>query len=35
MITINQLAENLSHMFRFKEDIEKIVFNEEIVNDDV
>lgn len=35
MITINQLAENLSHMFRFKEDIQKIVFNEEIVNDDV
>lgn len=35
MITINQLAENLSHMFKFKEDVQKIVFNEDIVNDDV
>ena len=35
MITINQLAENLSHMFKFKEDIQKKVFNEDIVNDDV
>lgn len=35
MITINQLAENLSHMFKFKEDIQKKVFNEDIVNDEV
>lgn len=35
MITINQLAENLSHMFKFKEDVQRTVFNEEIVDDNV
>lgn len=35
MISISELADNLRHMFRFKEDVQKTVFNEEIVDDNV
>lgn len=35
MITVKELAENLRHMFKYKEDVQKTVFNEEIVNKDV